>query len=105
MSTRVNVTKHYKHVLPKVKGHRWNVDYLPEESILGNVAVYLWRNGFDPDIVGSAYVQVEPWDNYEWAQKLVQGAAEQAIQKALGKGVQLKWGKPVAPNNITGKSK
>ena len=103
MSIRVGVKKHYKQVLPKVKGHHWSVDYLPDEDILGNVAVYLWRNGFMGDIVSSSYVQVEPWDNYEWAQKLVQGAAEEAIQKALDKGEQFKWGKPVAPDNITGK--
>lgn len=45
MSIRVNVTKHYKHVLPKVKGHRWAVDYMPGETFIGNVGVYLWRGG------------------------------------------------------------
>ena len=105
MSIRVNVKKHYKHVLPKVKGHHWQVDYLPEETILGNVAVYLWRNGFMGDIVASSYALVSPTYSHERAQELVHLAAENAIRKALRKGVQFKWGKPVAPDNITGKSK
>lgn len=103
MSIRVNVKKYYKHVLPKVKGHHWQVDYLPEESILGNVAVYLWRNGFMGDIVASSYELVRPTDSYERAQQIVWVAAEEAIQKAQDKGVQFKWGKTVAPDNITGK--
>lgn len=105
MSTRVNVTKHYKQVLPKVKGHYWHVDYMAEERILGNVAVYLCRNGFMGGIASSGYARVSPTDSYEQAQELVRAAAEQAIQKALDKGVQFKWGKPVAPDNITGKIK
>lgn len=106
MSIRVNVKKHYKQVLPKVKGHRWAVDYMPEERILGNVGVYLWRGSpfwAVGDIVGSAYARVSPTDTYEQAQELVRVAAEKALQEAIDKGVQLKWGKPVAPNNITGK--
>ena len=108
MSIRVNVKKHYKQVLPKVKGHRWAVDYMAEERILGNIGVYLWRGGTFlavGDIVGSAYARVSPTDSYEQAQELVRVAAEEAIQKALDKGVQFKWGKPVAPDNITGRAK
>lgn len=103
MSIRVDVKKHYKQVLPKVKGYRWTVDYLPEENILGNVAVLLWRNGFMSTIVGSSYALVRPTDSYERARQIVRVAAEEALQEALGKGVQFKWGKPVAPDNITGK--
>lgn len=105
MSIRVNVKKHYKHVLPKVKGHHWWVHYRPDETHLGNMRVVLWRNGLVGDIVGSSNVQVNPSDHYVRAQRLVRLAAEQALQEAINKGVQFKWGKPVAPDNITGKSK
>lgn len=108
MSIQVNVKKYYKNVLPKVKGHRWHVDYMPEERILGNIGVYLWRGSpfwAVGDIVGSGYVRVTPSDTFEQAQELVQTAAEKALQEATDKGVQFKWGKPVAPDNITGKTK
>ena len=108
MSIRVNVKKHYKNVPPKVKGHRWAVDYMAEERILGNIGVYLWRGSTFlavGDIVGSSYALVRPTDNYERARQIVRVAAEEALQEAIDKGVQFKWGKPVAPDNITGKSK
>lgn len=110
MSIKVNVKKHYKNVLPKVKGHHWWVQWWAEESILGNIGVTLWRNDsflgtVTGEIVGSGYALVCPTDSHERAQELVRTAAENALQEAIDKGVQFKWGKPVAPNNITGKTK
>ena len=104
MSIRVNVKKYYKQVLPKVKGHYWNVEY-GEHAVLGNVHLYLWRRGFSGTVVGSAHAEVSPTDSYERARQIVRVAAEEAIQKALDKDEQFKWGKPVAPDNITGKIK
>lgn len=105
MSIQVNVKKHYKHILPKVKGHYWSVNYMTDYPSLGNISLHLWRIGFLGDIVGSGYARVSPTDSYEQAQELVQTAAEQALQEAIDEGVQFKWGKPVAPDNITGKLK
>lgn len=105
MSIKVDVKKYYKRVLPKVKGHHWWVYYRPGDTFLGNMRVTLWRNGYIGEIVGSGYAQVSPSDTFEQAQELVRLAAERAVQEAIDEGAQFKWGKPVAPNNITGKSK
>lgn len=100
MSKRYSVTKNFRKVLPKVKGHIWDIDYLPGgNGSLGNVSIYLWSIGFlgKNEIVSGAYVTIDDSHTTEEVQKIVLSGVQVALDKAkeLLKGI---------PSNILNQS-
>lgn len=100
MSKRCSVTKNFRNVLPKVKGHVWDIDYFPGgNGSLGNVSIYLWSSGIlgKNEIVGSAHVTIDDSHTPEEVQEIVLSGVQVALDKAneLLKGV---------PSNILNQS-
>ena len=105
MSTKATITRRFRHLLPKVKGYRWEIEYrFKEDRYLGNVSVLLWQKwSIFPDIVGSKYIHVGESLCNERVDELVSNACAEAIAEAERAGYRMDGTKPSLPSNLRAK--